>query len=295
MRGGTPVVTRGLGHLWGFVAALVLASVCPVSADPPRRIVSVNITSDEILLALVPERLVAVSVLADDADISCVVREARLVPRRVKAETEQIFDLRPDLVVIGGHSAHVASQLERLGVRVIRIQGFESFEWIEGLIRTLGGAVGARPRAEELIGTMRGRLDAVRQRVTGRQRPRVLSYTPGGGTSGRRTTFDDVVRAAGGENVATRLGISGWKRLSLEHVLDADPDVVVMSASQRRAPGFHAELLGHPALREVRALREGRVYRLPGRLMVTSSHHIVETVEALARELHPDAFAQTVR
>ncbi len=279
----------------GLVVALVIASVCPVAADSPQRIISVNITSDEILLALVPERLVAVSVLADDPEVSGVVREARLVPGRVKADTEQIFDLRPDLVVIGGHSVHVAAQLEQLGVRVVRIQGFESFEWIERLIRTLGDAVGARPRAEELIGTMRGRVDAVRQRVAGRPRPRVLSYAAGGGTSGRRTTFDDVVRAAGGENVAARLGMSGWKRLSLEHVLDADPDVVVMSASERRTPGFRAELLGHPALREVRALRDGRVYRLPGRLMITSSHYIVETVEALARLLHPDAFGQAIR
>jgi iron complex transport system substrate-binding protein len=288
-------MTRRLVRLWSLVGTLVVASVHPMSANPPQRIVSVNITSDEILLALAPERLVAVSVLAGDPEVSSVVREAKAIPVKVTADAERILDLRPDLVVIGGHNVRVAAQLEDLGVRVVRIQGFESIEWIEGLIWTLGDAVDARARAEQVIGVMRRRLNAVQKRTCDRPRPRVLSYSAGGGTTGRRTTFDDVIRAAGGDNVAAKLGISGWKRLSLEQVLDVDPEVIVMSASRRWNPGFQSEVLAHPALRTVRALRDGRVYQLPGRLMISSSHHIVETVEALARLLHPDAFAAAAR
>lgn len=277
------------------VVAVVIVSARLAVAGPPQRIVSVNITSDEILLALAPERLVAVSVLADDPEVSGVVREAKAIVARVKADAERIVDLRPDLVVIGGQSIAVAAQLEHLGIPVIRIDNFTSFEWIEGLIRTLGDAAAAPACAEALIAAMRARLTAVRARVAARPKPRVLTYSLGGRTSGRATTFDSVIRAAGGENVAAALGITGWKTLSLEHVITADPDVVVMTASQRWAPGFQARFLDHPALRVVRAVREGRVHQLPGRLMITTSHHIADTVEALARRIHPEAFVEAAR
>ena len=75
----------------------------------------------------------------------------------------------------------------------------------------------------------------------------------------------------------------------------ADPDAIVLHASQRWAPGFHAEFLSHPALRTVRAFRENRVHQLPGRLMITTSHHIAETVEALAAVIHPDTTQRVSR
>lgn len=120
--------------LRGCALAALVASA--TAGARPQRVVSVNITSDEILLALIPERVVAVSVLATDPAVSNVVREATAVPVKLKADAEQILALESDLVIIGAHSIHVASQLEALGLRVIRIHGFESIEWIEALIRT---------------------------------------------------------------------------------------------------------------------------------------------------------------
>lgn len=256
---------------------------------------SVNVASDEILLALAPERLVALSVLADDSQVSNAVVEAGAVRARVKTDAEQILMLRPDLVVLGANSLRIADQLESLNVRVVTIQGFESFAWIENLIRTLGDAVDSRGLAETLISNMQRRLKAVSERVAGRPRPRVLTYSPWGGTAGRGTLFDDVIRAAGGENVASQLGLSGFKRISLERLVMADPDVILYTAWRRWAPAFQDEFLSHPALHELRAFRERRVYEVPSRLMVAASHHIAETVEALAAQFHPEVMQRVAR
>lgn len=283
---------RAIVWLGALVLALAGGTTAPAWAgSPPPRIVSVNITSDEILLALAPRGLIALSVLADDPEVSSVVREARRVPIRVKADSERILDLRPDLVVIGAHSFLVAAQLEQLGVRVIKIGGFESIAWVERLVLTLGEATGTRTRAQQIVSDMRARLETIRARVAGRLRPRVLTYSWYGSTTGADTILDDVIRAAGGENRAATLGISGTRQLSLEQLIVSDPDALVMSASRRWAPAFPSELLRHPALRDVRAIREARVYLLPGPLMITSSHHVIDAVEALARRLHPDVLA----
>jgi iron complex transport system substrate-binding protein len=277
------------------LVVLVVSAPAPTHADQiPQRIVSVNIASDEILLALVPERLIAVSVLADDPEVSAVVRQARAIPIRVNADAERIVDLRPDLVVIGGHSFHVASQLRQLGIRVVTIEGFESIAWIEQLIRGLGQAAGVPARADRLVTEMQERIRRVEERVAARPRPRVLTYARSGYTDGRRTIIDDVIRLAGGANVAADLGIVGGRQISLEQVIVADPDAIVMNASQR-TPSFQSEFLGHPALRTVRAVRDRRVYGLSARLMITASQHIAETVAGLAAQLHPTAFAGAAR
>ena len=290
--------------LLGLLAAMALAGSLWVRGTPassPRpptvsgaatRVVSVNITSDEILLALAPTKLLAVSSLAVDPGISNVVSTAVAVPVKMKADVEQLLLLNADLVVLGAHHVRVVRQIEEVGLPVVLISGFESLEWVRTLIRTLGQAIGEAVKAEELIATMDARLRNVGHHVGSRLRPRVLYYSSGGFTGGSGTLFDEVVQAAGGENVAARVGVHGWKRLSLEQAVLADPDVIILSDSKWRTTEFEAEFLTHPAFRDTRAVRKGRVYMLPSRLMTTASHHVAETVEALAQHLHPEAFQE---
>lgn len=290
---GSGLLAAGLlgGLLWVMEEQpLARQPVSPPAPGLPQRIVSVNITSDEILLDLAPERLLAVSYHAADPAMSSAVREAEQVPLKMKDDVERLLLLAPDLVVIGAHKVDVVRQIEEAGVPVVRIQGFESIEWIRALITTLGLAVGRPERARHLVAAMDVRLAAVARRVERRPRPSVLYYSPGGFTGGRKTTLDDVIRAAGGENVASRLGVSGWKRLSLEQAVLADPEVILLSDSQWWTTQFDRDFAAHPAFRHGRAVRGGRVYVLPSRLTTTASHHVVETVETLARLLHPDAF-----
>jgi iron complex transport system substrate-binding protein len=69
----------------------------------PRRIVSLNVSTDEILAELVgPERMAAFSKLADNAGISTIPKETlQKVKLRVDAHgTEALLATRPDLVVL---------------------------------------------------------------------------------------------------------------------------------------------------------------------------------------------------
>ncbi len=268
------------------------ASVPVVSERGAARILSVNVTSDEILLAMAPERLIGLSVVADDPDSSNVAREAAAISTRVNGDIERILMLAPDLVVIGGHSADVARQAEGLGMRVFRIQGFESIDWIRSLIRTLGAAAGATERAEQIVAEMTRRIDAVQARVAGLARPRVLLYSESGWVGGSRTTLDDVIRAAGGMNVAAELGITGWRKVSPEQVVMANPEVILVRDARRWESGFRQALLADPVFQSVSALRARRVYGVPARLLVTGSQHIAETVETVARLLHPEQFTE---
>jgi iron complex transport system substrate-binding protein len=113
----------------------------------------------------------------------------------------------------------------------------------------------------------------------------VLSFTPSGVSAGSKTTFDDIVRYAGGVNVAAERGFSGFPRLSVEQVLAWDPDVIVASAGPGGAADVKAALLANPGIAAARAAKAGRIVILEDRTLLAASHHIVDAVDAMARAL----------
>ena len=292
------VALLGVAIFAATIRLVSQASVPPVQVkmgSVPTRILSANVMSDEILLALAPERLVGLSVQADNPDSSNVVQEAKVIPTRHNGDIERILMQSPDVVVIGKYRADVARQVEGLGIPVLLIHGFESIEWIRSLIRMMGAMAGVPERAEHLVADMNTRIEAVSARVVGRPRPRVLMYSESSWVSGRQTTLDDVIRAAGGVNLAAEMGIIGSRKVSQERVILADPDVILLRDARHWESGFRQTLLRDPAFRGVKAVRDQRVYSVPARLLVTSSHHIAETVETIARLLHPEVFEEGSR
>ena len=101
--------------------------------------------------------------------------------------------------------------LETTGAPVYRLANLDDLAGIMETIRGVGAAVGEEAAAERVVAEMERRLAAVASRRAGRPRPRVLSYS-GGFTAGRGTSFDDIVRRAGGINEAAARGIDKFPR-----------------------------------------------------------------------------------
>lgn len=152
-------------------------------------------------------------------------------------------------------------------------------------IVALGEATGHRAPAEELVASLRARLEAVRRRVAGRPRPRVVllewtdpPYSPG-------HWVPEMIAAAGGECV---LGTTGAKseRVLWETVHAAAPDVVVVAPCGYDRAGARSladELVGSGALPSgvpVHAVDANAAWARPGT-------RLVDGVEELAALLHP--------
>ena len=81
-------------------AALLCAAVPTRAADPPGRVVSLNLCLDQLALAMAaPGQLVGVSDLSHDSRISPRWREAQALPQ-VRKRAEEILALRPDLLIV---------------------------------------------------------------------------------------------------------------------------------------------------------------------------------------------------
>jgi iron complex transport system substrate-binding protein len=273
--------------LLGFVVvAAVGAGAAPRPASKPQRVASINLSADEVLSAILPPgRLVCVTRWADEKGTSNVVgRIPADVHRLVKADLEQLVALRPDLVVVSEYTdADFLKLLERSGLQFHRMQGINSIPGVRAAILELGRVVGEDDAARRLVVRFDAILAEVRRRIAGSKPPRVL-YWSSSMTAGADTAIGALIEAAGGINVGREMGVSGIAPPGAERAFVADPDVVLVGTW----PQAREALTEHPLLREMRAVREGRIVVLPTERIVALSQFTADAVWDLAHLLNPD-------
>lgn len=258
----------------------------------PERIVSLTLGTDEILLSLVEtQRVHAVTYLARDSIWTNVSDIAEQIEHTVESDPEQIIALQPDLVLAATYNNpdHV-KLLRDAGIPVVVVALFNSIDQIAENIRFVGQLTGDEARAEELIAAMERRLARVEALVADVEtKPRVLFYSSFGSSAGKGSTFSDIVRRAGGINLGDEALDGPFGEISLEKIVELNPDVII---TDEYAPEDNAKwrenFSNHPALANVNAKKNGRIYTVPASHLSTVSHYIVEGVYDMARLLHPD-------
>lgn len=258
----------------------------------PQRIVSLTLATDEILLSLVDTaRVRGVTYLAGDSLWTNVGEIARQVEHTVQSDPEQIIALEPDLVLAATYNSpdHV-KLLRDAGIPVVVVSLFDSVGQVADNIRFVAHLTGDEARAEELIAAMEERLAAIEAQVAKAEtKPRVLFYTAFGSSAGKGSTFSDIVQRAGGINLGDEALDGPFGEISLEKIVELDPDVII---TDEFAPEDNAtwqeNFSNHPALANVKAKKNGRIHTVPARRLSTVSHYIVEGVYDVARLLHPD-------
>jgi ABC-type Fe3+-hydroxamate transport system substrate-binding protein len=87
-------------------------------------------------------------------------------------------------------------------------------------------------------------------------------------------------------------GIDGWKQISLEAIVQMDPDYILISTDDPANPELRNEVLSHPALQRLRAIKEKdrRALNIPNRYLSTLSFWNIRGIEELARALWPQDF-----
>ncbi|KAB2685220.1 MULTISPECIES: ABC transporter substrate-binding protein [Brucella/Ochrobactrum group] len=261
-----------------FAAALALFVRNPVDAmESPQRVVSINVCTDQLALVLARDgQLRSVSHLSQDPELSVMAAKARKMPVN-HAQAEEVFLMKPDLVLTGTFSSRATvGLLRRLGVRVEEFAPARSFDDIEDHMRRMGELLGRQAEASREIDKMKAALAAIQPPT---RRKTVALYYANSYTSGRGTLVDEAVRLAGLDNLADKAGVSGSAPLSLEKLVLEKPDILVRS-SRDRAPALAFENFEHPALRALE--KQARAVTIADNLTVCGGPFSVEAVAELA-------------
>lgn len=267
-----------------LAGVLVLGVIAAAAAGPPRRIVSMNLCTDQYALLLVSKaRIASISFLgADPAESPLADRGAGLPVNYGTAE--EVIALEPDLVLTGTYTtAGAKAMLRRLDYRVVEVDNPISFAGIAETMRTMGALFGAETRAEAQIADMERRLAAVAAARRGAPRASALVYDANGFTVGRPSLADAVMDLAGLDNMAPALGIADYGQLGLEDLVIARPRHIVRLVYRPEAPSLAGAVLRHPA---IGAAMGGRPYLdIPGRLLTCGTPMVAGAAERLAAAL----------
>ncbi|WP_294932236.1 ABC transporter substrate-binding protein [uncultured Paracoccus sp.] len=224
----------------------------PALAAPPQRVVSMNLCTDQLAMLLAGAgQLISVSHLARDPLSSSMTEEAARY-RVNHGLAEEIHRLRPDLVLVGSHSAPATvAMLERLGVPVAVFPPAGDFDGIRANLGKMGEVLGREAEAEAQISAFDQGLAALVDELAAR--PRAALYEANGYSTGDSSLAGQIMLAAGLDNIAAEAGLTGGGVLALEQLVLANPDILIRG---RRYAGASRseEILGHPALA---ALAEG--------------------------------------
>jgi iron complex transport system substrate-binding protein len=260
------------------LALLALAALAaPASAAPPRRVVSLNLCTDQLVLVLADRAQIAgLTRNARDRDMSAEAEKAGGL-RLLGSSAEEIIGIRPDLVV--GMPASGSPALAMLGPRSPRTLDLGMANRLEDIfvaIRRTAAAVGHADRGEALIAAMRRDLAGVPRAGRGRV---AAYYQRRGYLTGTGTLVDDAMARVGLVNLGSRLGKSALAQVSVEEIVAARPDYLIVESATDRVTDQGTEMLHHPALRHIPRLV------LPQAWTVCGGPAYVRAVRALADQL----------
>lgn len=276
--------------LAGLAAAGFLA-LRPARARPAAAgtgIVSLSPSTTETLFALgLGGRVVGVSTACDWPP------EARRLPKMGDyggPAAESILAARPALVVYSGRGLEARLlEVRRAGIAVYSAPD-ESLEGIAAGFEELGRLAGAPRAGEKLAADFRAAFARAAARTAAlaeAARPTVFIETWDSplSTVGGDTFVDELIRAAGGRNVAGDLG-RGYFSPPVETVLRRDPQVVILARMLPAGGSAAATLAARPGWADTAAVRSGRVWAdLNPDWLLRPGPRLVEGLAALSARL----------
>lgn len=203
---------------------------------------------------------------------------------------ETLATLRPQVLVIQMDEARLPeafkSRAASLGMKLVNVRPVTLADALHD-VRQLGEAIGETDKAGALATKIEQQLDAVRKRSDAQPRVRALVTLDEEGKSlvGPGTYLDDLLTAAGGDNVAKDLGTS-WPAADRETLLRLKPDVVLVLRPGAKANYLDTAKKVWSMMPQIPAGRDGRVYLLSEPYALLPGAHLGDVAEWMQRSLH---------
>lgn len=271
------IVAAGLTQ--AGVAMAQTAAPRAAHAAVPKRIVSLNLCADQYLLALADRSQIAgLTRNALNKEMSAAADQARGLPI-LKGAAEEILAIKPDLVIGAlSRGSSVMSALASEHYWLLDLKLANSYADIAAQIREVAKAIGHPERGEALIARMDKELAAIPRRP----RAGVAAYYQRRGfLTGTGTLIDDLMTRVGLVNLAAKLGKPSLSQLSLEELMAAKPDYLIVEGGSEQVVDQGTEMLQHPLLRDIKRLR------LPQAWTVCGGPAYVDAARSLAAQLDP--------
>ena len=247
---------------------------------PPKRIASLNLCADQMLLRLAsPKNVAALGPFARDPLLSFQADRAQAFPQ-VSNRTESILHLEADAVAVGPFdNMYMRSALRRRDIKEIVVGRWISLSEVRQGINSFSNTIGEEAEGSSLISEIDTAVAELRNLAKGQGHKSFLLLHRRGYV-GEGEIVAELLEIAGLTNAANG---AAAKFMSLESVVALRPSVLVVSGRDVRAEDRGLELLEHPALARLYPPRS-RI-TTPDRLTICGGPSTPSLVRHLKNEL----------
>jgi len=256
-----------------------------------RRIVSLAPSLTETVYALgLQDRLVGDT---DYCDYPADAAKKHKVGGAINPNMEEVVALKPDLVLVvkSLNKLETVHALEQLGIPVYSTDPHTVKDVLNSL-RKLSGVLGAEDVGVALDQKLETRLASVRAKTNSVPAKQVLFvvWTEPLMSVGRRTFIADVLEYSGATSVVDSK--QDWPQFSLEEAVRLQPEFLVFASSHSEAVKNDVETLAlKPGWSMMEAIKQRKIAVVSDAIN-RPGPRIVDAVEELARQLHPELFEE---
>ena len=282
------------------IAIMMIAAVALMGCDARSSHVPRDVNGPQRIVSLAPAITETLFALGAGAEVAGVSQYCDYPPEVTKLPKVGTF-LTPNIEAIAGRRPTIVIGLQTSSdlreIRALKAMGYRtlmvddnSITGIEASIRTVGDAIGRAREAHALLDRTHLKIAAIEERLRGvSQRPvlMVVGHQPMVAV-GTGTYLDELLTMARATNIAAGAA-QAWPRLSIEYIIATRPEVILdgqMGSDPGSPSSFWAK---YPTIPAVRA---HRVVGYPEDPTLHPGPRIVQTLEILARLIHPEAFAR---
>jgi iron complex transport system substrate-binding protein len=259
----------------------------------PCRLIPHAVGVTEILWAICPrERIVAFNEFAADPTF-CFIADLvkKQGPIFKTQQTELVLGYKPDLVLtVFYSSAEFKEKLKQAKIPFFDLGYFGTIESIQYQTVLIGKIIGEEGNALELVRIMDEKIGEIKKKIPKLNKPlRLLYYDEHGYIPGQTSNFTSICEIIGAVNVGSEQGIKSWSQIDYETLLKWDPDsIVVPDGSNLKKLLMSNQILSH-----AKAIKNKKVYSIPGIYLRVDSQYMVLSANILAgiayetSDLHP--------
>jgi iron complex transport system substrate-binding protein len=272
-----------------FLALLAAAAFqsCGFAGEAARAVCAGGALTEIVYALGLADRLAGVD------DTSLYPPEVRALPRvgyLRNLSAEGVLALRPDLLLAAAE-AGPAVALDRIRAGKTRVETIASDYTPEGVIKKIAAtasALGVPERGEALIRRYRADWASAREAAARfADRPKALFVLAHGGgamqASGRGTAADAMIRLAGAVNAID--GFEGYRPLTAESALAANPDAILLTAEGETRLGGIDALWRIPGLASTPAGKARRAIAMEASYLLGFGPRLPSAVRELAGRL----------
>jgi len=207
---------------------------------------------------------------------------------------EEGIALKPDLVLITAANKKLIDDIESHDLKVFAIKA-ETLDELKSTMTNLGTALGKEKEAAAFNDYYTQKINFVKNKLKNiEQKEKQKVYIAGAdmySTAGNDMFQDSLINLCGGINISSDLK-GGWVKVSAEHLLQWNPDVIILTQYCGVKP---ADVLNNESLKNINAVKNKKIYLIPSKISQWDMPcpQTVLGILWLSQKLNPQVFSDT--